>query len=1163
MSSLAAVSHFSLPAVRGPGAFGAALASPGGAAARTGRALSAALRSRTGVVGAVRGGLLRGLSNLSPIPHPTGTLVSLIRRGGAQALSLATRGARRAGALARAVGRSAMNAGRAVSKFFDSPAGRLLSTALSLAATFVPGGIVVKAGIGAIAGTIDALAKGGGLKQALLGAAAGAVEGAIPVAKIGALAKVALGSGKGALFAAAGGGGWKDIATGALGGAVGGAGAAMRAGQLTKFGGLEAVDRFVRGGTRHRGALARLHRTVSSRAGRRAWQAVHRRGRQAVSGAAWLTDRSGRAISKLRTARYVLDIGQGLSDATHSLTTTASEHFSDGVAKRTLQSIASVSGAMVRTLDEWDEDSLRVSVYAKRLNSQLPLVIDLLGQFGGAKTAVRDRRRSDERRRKHLRQWEEDQESGKKRKLSKRARSDLAKRDLFAHIDDFADRSLRRVSRTRQQLVKEFDERVTSKPMAKRLGRNASALRERLEGWEQFVRIKGPLVAETLHHGTEATKEVRDLLRSVILAVEEEGGQVDPSLAWLHQAALEWEARLDVAFRVLRAGHAVTAVATAASDVLPDPNPEFRERLDEGRRAALVRSGREPPAAGTEESADVSRFVRLRRSAGERASELGDIIAQSPLAERIAKTGIIERMRSAQRALSERMNELSERHIVEPPRDDPTHHSHASIRAIAHLGGGDVHETYRIEDWRAREAQKERIAPPQAGTGERAVMEIRQAAEVTASKAMEREEAIDQAPFASSPSQSRRFDEVPPEPASRGLYALLSRYARAVRPGRTGEAPEVLDDWDQELDARIDASFASGIEEVVGFALECAEALRLLREQRAANEALESMRQTGEIAERRVHIAAEGERALLDSDTNESDHIDSESAEAMGPTPTESEHVGEAAAARPLREPLETIDSSAFDSSAFDSPAIDEVIDDEPGHGLLESLDSPTQQPPASPAQTSTPPTFGRAVGKLFEHSRRRRALGFHRPRRFDVGLDRPRTLDLAVISRMEDFLGERLPPVRIHTGASAARLTRRLDADAATIGTNVFFAPGRYQPDSTEGRRLIAHELTHVLQRNRANLDTRTAEAEAHRAEAAFDAADRALLDLGSTEPSFRVGSVDGRGAGVAYTARRARATPQFSVDQPTLDEDAFLDELTDRIEEILAREIRDLRLE
>ena len=61
--------------------------------------------------------------------------------------------------------------------------------------------------------------------------------------------------------------------------------------------------------------------------------------------------------------------------------------------------------------------------------------------------------------------------------------------------------------------------------------------------------------------------------------------------------------------------------------------------------------------------------------------------------------------------------------------------------------------------------------------------------------------------------------------------------------------------------------------------------------------------------------------------------------------------------------------------------------------------------------------------------------------------------------------MGSDLGDVRVHTGASAARSAQALNARAYTLGSDVHFGAGQYQPDNHAGRHLIAHELTHVLQ--------------------------------------------------------------------------------------------------
>jgi hypothetical protein len=56
---------------------------------------------------------------------------------------------------------------------------------------------------------------------------------------------------------------------------------------------------------------------------------------------------------------------------------------------------------------------------------------------------------------------------------------------------------------------------------------------------------------------------------------------------------------------------------------------------------------------------------------------------------------------------------------------------------------------------------------------------------------------------------------------------------------------------------------------------------------------------------------------------------------------------------------------------------------------------------------------------------------------------------------------------VRVHTDSRAAESARALDARAYTLGHHIVFGAGSYAPRTSEGRGLLAHELTHVLQQN------------------------------------------------------------------------------------------------
>ncbi len=56
---------------------------------------------------------------------------------------------------------------------------------------------------------------------------------------------------------------------------------------------------------------------------------------------------------------------------------------------------------------------------------------------------------------------------------------------------------------------------------------------------------------------------------------------------------------------------------------------------------------------------------------------------------------------------------------------------------------------------------------------------------------------------------------------------------------------------------------------------------------------------------------------------------------------------------------------------------------------------------------------------------------------------------------------------VRLHTDSRAASAAQSIHARAFTLGNDIAFAPGEYSTDSIKGKRLLAHELTHVVQQS------------------------------------------------------------------------------------------------
>jgi proteasome lid subunit RPN8/RPN11 len=68
----------------------------------------------------------------------------------------------------------------------------------------------------------------------------------------------------------------------------------------------------------------------------------------------------------------------------------------------------------------------------------------------------------------------------------------------------------------------------------------------------------------------------------------------------------------------------------------------------------------------------------------------------------------------------------------------------------------------------------------------------------------------------------------------------------------------------------------------------------------------------------------------------------------------------------------------------------------------------------------------------------------------------------------MEARFGRDLGAVRVHTGPEAAASAQAIGAAAYTLGQSIVFNSNRYAPQTPSGRRLIAHELAHVIQQER-----------------------------------------------------------------------------------------------
>lgn len=81
--------------------------------------------------------------------------------------------------------------------------------------------------------------------------------------------------------------------------------------------------------------------------------------------------------------------------------------------------------------------------------------------------------------------------------------------------------------------------------------------------------------------------------------------------------------------------------------------------------------------------------------------------------------------------------------------------------------------------------------------------------------------------------------------------------------------------------------------------------------------------------------------------------------------------------------------------------------------------------------------------------------------------------IDTSKQASSELRFGHDFSQVRVHTDDTAAEAARILHANAFTAGSHIVFREGQFAPDTSNGRRLLAHELTHVVQQTATGLHT------------------------------------------------------------------------------------------
>lgn len=151
------------------------------------------------------------------------------------------------------------------------------------------------------------------------------------------------------------------------------------------------------------------------------------------------------------------------------------------------------------------------------------------------------------------------------------------------------------------------------------------------------------------------------------------------------------------------------------------------------------------------------------------------------------------------------------------------------------------------------------------------------------------------------------------------------------------------------------------------------------------------------------------------------------------------------------------------------------------------------------------------------------------------------------VKSNMESTFGTNFSRVKIHTDSEAIQMNEELGAKAFTHVSNIYFNKGEYAPESTKGRKLLAHELTHVIQQDKKNSKLLNQ---------SFSGKENIIQRTPTSvaiEPliSYRFADWEVTPADESTVIRHLRADPDVSSTITDLNSSGMLDELIERVDE------------
>jgi len=161
------------------------------------------------------------------------------------------------------------------------------------------------------------------------------------------------------------------------------------------------------------------------------------------------------------------------------------------------------------------------------------------------------------------------------------------------------------------------------------------------------------------------------------------------------------------------------------------------------------------------------------------------------------------------------------------------------------------------------------------------------------------------------------------------------------------------------------------------------------------------------------------------------------------------------------------------------------------------------------------------------------------------VGSGGGQPLDPGTRGTMEAAFGQSFDGVRVHSDSQASKSAESVGANAYTVGSDMVFRSGQYDPGSAAGQRTIAHELSHVVQQSQGPVDGTDAPGGIKVSDpgdrferAAEHQADRVMSSVGSSAASPVTA---GSGAGGAVQREEEGAPPAIQREAaPEEDEEA-----------------------